>query len=269
MLKKVIILCLICTSFLVAKEFKNHEAEYEIRYGVLGEVGKGTAIFTVDKNHYKIEIKAQTAGLAKLLSKGRKDWMVSEGSIVDGKMLPRYFKKVISTVYKTKSKHYTFYHDKKKIVMHQRLVKRVKKLTSMDIVMGKKKKDIAFKESVSEKTQTLPFFVADDILSLFTNLKIYLGGDFEEIAPTKLFALGGDKKDGSIEVYTPQDQAIEEELGSDGHILVVLINQAIFSSEKGELFIKVNDDGIALNAILKDVVLFGDVGMKLKKLKIY
>lgn len=113
------------------------------------------------------------------------------------------------------------------------------------------------------------FFASDDILSLFANLKTYLGGDFEEVAPIKLFALGGDKKDGHVEVYTPKDKTIESELGSDGHILVVLINQAIFSSEKGELFIKVNDDGVALNAILKDVLLFGDVGMKLKTLKIY
>ncbi len=269
MLKKVIILCLVCTSFLVAKEFKNHAAEYEIRYGVLGEVGKGTAIFTVDKNPYKIEIKAQTAGLAKLLSKGRKDWMVSEGSIVDGKMLPRYFKKVISTVYKTKMKEYTFYHDKKKIEMHEQLVKREKKLTSMDIVMGKKKKDIAFTESVREKKERVAFFASDDILSLFANLKVYLGGDFKKVEPTKLFALGGDKKDGHIEVYTPKGISIKNELGDDGHILVVLINQAIFSSKRGELFIKLDDDGVVLDAILKDVVLFGDVRMKLKKLKVY
>jgi len=269
MLKKVIILCLVLNSFLVAKEFKNHEAEYEISYGVLGEVGKGTATFAVDKDHYKIEIKAQTKGLARVLSKGRKDWMVSEGSIVDGKIVPKYFKKVISTVYKTKTKEYTFYHDKKKIEMHEHLVKREKKFTSLDIVMGKKKKDIAFTESVREKKEQVPFFASDDILSLFTNLKVYLGGNFNKVAPTKLFALGGDKKDGHIEVYTPNDMTIKDELGDDGHILVVLINQAIFSSKKGELFIKLNDDGIALEAILKDVILFGDVGMKLKKLKIY
>ncbi len=252
-----------------AKEFKSHEAEYAIRYGVLGEVGSGTATLLVDKNHYKIEIKAQTAGLAKLLSKGRKDWMVSEGSIVDGKLVPAHFKKVISTLYKTKTKSYTFYHDRREIVMHEKLVRRVKKLTSMDIVMGRKKKDVAFQESISEKTKIVPFFASDDILSLFANLKVYLGGNFEQIAPKTLFALGGDKKDGSIEVYTPKNHTIENELGDDGHILVVLINQAIFSSKKGELFIKLNDDGVALKAILKDVVLFGDVGMELKRLKVY
>jgi len=158
MLKKIVILCLVCSSFLFAKEFKNHEAEYETSYGLLGEVGKGIATFNVDKNHYKIEIKAQTSGLAKLLSKGQKDWMVSAGSIVDGKVVPKYFKKTISTVYKTKTKSYTFYHDRQKIVMHQHLVKRVKKLSSMDIVMGKKKKDIAFTEIVSERSETIPFF---------------------------------------------------------------------------------------------------------------
>ncbi len=266
---KILFLVLLSGSFLGAKEFKSHMAEYEISYGVLGEVGSGTATLLVDKNHYKIEIKAQTAGLAKFLSQGRKDWMLSEGSIVEGKLVPKHFKKVISTLYKTKTKSYTFYHEREEIVMHEHLVRRVKQLTSMDIVMGRKKKDVAFKENISEKTQIVPFFAANDILSLFANLKVYLGGSFEQVEPITLFALGGDRKDGSIEVYTPKNNAIESELGSDGHILVVVINQAIFSSKKGELFIKLNDDGVALDAILKDVVLFGDVGMRLKKLKIY
>ncbi len=269
MLQKIVVILFLCTLFIEAKEFKSHEAEYEIRYGVLGEVGSGTATLLVDKNHYKIEIKAQTAGLAKFLSKGRKDWMVSEGSIVEGKLVPEHFKKVISTLYKRKTKSYTFYHDRREIVMHEYLVTREKELTSMDIVMGRKKKDINFKEKVSEKREIVPFFASDDILSLFVNLKAYLGGNFDQIAPTTLHALGGDKKDGSVEVSSPKTNAIEKELGSDGHIIVVRINQAIFSSKKGELFIKLNDDGVAMSAILKDVVLFGDVGMKLKKLKVY
>ncbi len=269
MIKKITILCLILSSLLVAREFKSHEARYEISYGILGEVGEGSASVIIDGNHYKIEIKTQTSGLAKILSQGRKDWMMSEGSIVDGKLVPRYFKKTISTRYKRKTKRFTFYHDKKKIGMDEEIIRRVKELTSMDIVMGKKKKDIAFREKIEQKTKILPFFASDDILSLFINLKTYLGGNFEHIAKRKLFAVGGDKKDGHIIVYTPKDTTDEKELGSDGHILVVVINQAIFSSKKGELFIKVNDEGVALQALLKDVVLFGDVEMKLKTLKIY
>jgi hypothetical protein len=268
-MKKVIFLVIFLFSFGWAKVFKNHEALYEISYGIIGEVGEGTATFYVKDNHYKIEIKTATKGVAKFLSKGRKDWMVSEGEIHGDVVLPNYFQKHVETTYKSKSKYYTFYHDKKKIVVEEKIVHRVKELTSMDIVMGRKKRDIAFKEHVSSSKKVLPFYVQDDILSLFVNLKVYLGGTFEHIKPKLLYALGGDKKDGHIEIYSPQNSAIRNILGKDGHILAVVINQKIFSSKKGELFIRLDDAGIARNAILKDVVLFGDVTMKLKKLKVY
>jgi hypothetical protein len=268
-MKKVIIALVIISSFVWARTFKNHEALYEISYGIIGEVGEGSASFYVKDNHYKIEIKTETKGLAKFLSKGRRDFMVSEGEIHGELVVPNYFYKSTSTSYKTKSKHYTFYHDRKEIVVKEKVIQRVKELSSMDIVMGKKKKDVAFKENVKVSEKLVPFYAQDDLLSLFINLKVYLGNRFEQIQPKLLYALGGDQKDGHIEIYTPKNQRIKAILGEEGHILAVVIHQKIFSSKKGELFIRLNDEGVALNAILKDVVLFGDVTMKLKRLKVY
>lgn len=268
-MKKVVLIWCILSSLLLAREFKNHEAVYEISYGIVGEVGEGTASFSMKNGHYKVEIKTETKGLAKFLSKGRSDWMVSEGEIVGDKIIPHSFMKRISTHYKSKTKTYTFYHDKRVIKMHEKVVMKVKELTTMDIVMGKSKKDIAFREKIKEKSATVPFYAKDDLLSLFINLKTYLGGHFEKIKPRIFYALGGDSKDGHIEILTPEDASIKKEFGTDGHIIAVVIHQDIFSSKKGELFIKLNDDGVALYAKLKDVVLFGDVTMKLKSLKVY
>ena len=39
----------------------------------------------------------------------------------------------------------------------------------------------------------------------------------------------------------------------------VIINDDIFASEKGELLVNLRDDGIVQQAVLKDVLFFGDI----------
>jgi len=52
-----------------------------------------------------------------------------------------------------------------------------------------------------------------------------------------------------------------------GHFLIVFINQKIFASKRGELYLDLNDDGICTKAVLKDVIFFGDIRGKLISLK--
>ncbi len=263
---RLLLLCFFSIS-LMADRLQSQKAEYAISYGIVGVVGHGTATVMIEKNHYKVEIKAATQGIARVLSQGRKDWMMSEGKIINGVLLPDYFKKVVTQKHKTKSKTYRFYHDRHKVVVTAHSRQKIKELSTMDIVMGKTKKDIAFKVTESEHQEVLPYYAKDDLLSLFINLKRYLHGRFDDLPLTDLHAVGGDKKDGLVRVYSPQSDAIRTILGAGGHLIVVLINQDIFSSKKGELFIKLNDAGVALGAVLKDVVLFGDVRMQLTKLQ--
>ncbi len=39
----------------------------------------------------------------------------------------------------------------------------------------------------------------------------------------------------------------------------VVVNDDIFASDKGELLINLRDDGLCTQAILKDVLFFGDI----------
>ena len=47
----------------------------------------------------------------------------------------------------------------------------------------------------------------------------------------------------------------------------VLLNKRIFASKNGEMYIDLNDDGICTNAVLKDVLMFGDIRGKMTSLK--
>ena len=45
----------------------------------------------------------------------------------------------------------------------------------------------------------------------------------------------------------------------DGIFVKVVLNEPIFSSSKGELLIYLDSDGLAVKAVLEDVLLFGDI----------
>ena len=74
--------------------------------------------------------------------------------------------------------------------------------------------------------------------------------------------MGANKKDGHVNIYTPKGKEakkIRRLLEAKGHVLVVIINQKIFSSKKGELYIDIDKDGLCTTAVLKDVIFFGDI----------
>jgi len=79
--------------------------------------------------------------------------------------------------------------------------------------------------------------------------------------PSKFYAVGANKTDGRIDVDPlTNPSAVRAEFDwDDGHAMKVTINQKIFSSKKGELLLNLGDDGLCKQAVLKDVLLFGDI----------
>lgn len=77
------------------------------------------------------------------------------------------------------------------------------------------------------------------------------------------FAVGGNKKDGRIDMVALDGLSLAEgqkKLGvTQGDVFKVIINDTIFSSEKGELIIQLDSEGICSKAILEDVLFFGDI----------
>ena len=103
---------------------------------------------------------------------------------------------------------------------------------------------------------------------MFFNLKYILGKDFKTKEQIRLIAVGASDKDGKIDINSHVDGSIAKLLEENNHLLSVVLNQKIFASQKGEMFINLNDDGICTSALLKDVIMFGDIRGKLKKLKV-
>lgn len=247
-MKKFIFIILTFMTFLNAKTII---ATYKVDFGIFGKIGTAKAVLHIGKKgDYKVSIEAKATGFAKVLSGGRIEKYKSEGRVVSGMLVPHEYLGITKTSSKTREKLYIFEHQNKKI-----------KMLKFTIKNGK----------VAKSQEYLKYYADNDILSLFFNIRKYLD-NFKFKGKKVLYAVGANKKNGRVDLIAPVGKELER-LKSDlgrkkGHFLKVFINQKIFASKRGELFLDINDDGICTKAVLKDVILFGDIRGELVKLKV-
>ena len=76
-------------------------------------------------------------------------------------------------------------------------------------------------------------------------------------------AVGAERQKGKVEVYIPKKSELKvykKKLGEGEYwYITAVIYQKIFASNKGELMLSIGKDGITQKAVLKDLVMFGDL----------
>ena len=241
MKRLLIFLILFLNTDIFAFDFKEVTADYTVSYGVFGEVAKAHASLKVLDGTYKIKIVAEGTGLAKLLSRGRVEVFESTGIVQDNKLLPHLFVQEKTWGEKQYKRRYFFHHDTKTIEVQ-------------------KTQRVGAEQAASK--ETLGYYAKNDILTIFFNLKSLIGEALQPPNPLQLKAVGANKDNGILSVKTPQGKKKEEIknlLDKDKHLLIAILHQKLFSSQQGELFLNINDEGICDKVILKDVVMFGDL----------
>ena len=243
------ILVTVCISIFstvtVAQEIK---ADFDVSYGILGQVGTAKALLQKANEKYTIDIHLEATGLAKIVSGGRKEHHISKGHIEDGLMVSDLYQVIKSHGNIVVNKEYWLDHKRKKVI------KKYKK----------------FKEGkvVSDKKKVLDFYAKDDLLTLYFNLDAAIKEKHK--TGTYLFkAVGAEKQKGKVTVIVPGKNDLPKymkELGDDSDwYATAIIHQKIFSSEEGRLLLGVDKDGITNQAVLKDVIFFGDIkGVRVK-----
>lgn len=219
--------------------------KYVVKFGIFGEIGMAEARLKTDEINktYEIILEAKTTGLTNSLSGNRREYFNSKGRIVNSFLIPNIYVHEVNRNKKNKEKierkTFTFNHDNKIINL---------------------KKEKGFKNETLEITtdENLDFYTQNDLLSLFFNFSKLnkVGNKFYTTA------VGAKNENGRIDIIIPQDNekiAIQEELQSQFDPYIVYINQKIFSSSRGELYLSLNEKGYANKAILKDVLFFGDI----------
>ncbi len=250
-MKHLLIVTLLFLPFqLFGFDFKSISADYDVSYGFIADVGKAHADLSIDGGTYKIRINVEGKGLTSFFSQERKEVYESTGVVKNGQFLPNLFVKHRTWGSKEERKRYFFNHDKKEV-----------NVIKTDVNGGK----------VKESREILPYYASNDILTLFFNLRQLIG---KELLPNKkiqLYAIGANHKDGHLSVEVPDSKMktkMKKLLKKDDNLLIVVLNQKLFASKKGEFFINITDKGLCDSVVLKDVVLYGDLVGKMKNLKI-
>ena len=241
MKKSLFILGLIFISILQVQA-KVLDVTYEVSFGVLGQLGISEAHLETQGDKYTIDIKVKATGLAKTLSSNRKERHISKGHIVNGMYISDSYTVVKSYGKKYIEKRYTIDHKKKKV-----------KKEYFSKKNGKRHK---------KRHEILDFYSKNDLLTLYFNLPKIIKNR-SKAGTYKLSAVGAERQKGIVKVTIPQKRELKrykKVLGEgDYWYITAIIYQKIFASNKGELMLAVGKDGIAQKAVLKDLIMFGDL----------
>ena len=220
---------------------KTLSVDYSVEFGIFGEIGIANAVLTQTDTTYEIDIKLEATGVSKTLSGGRKERHISTGHIENGVMVSDMYQVIKTTNSKTVNKVYKIDHVTKTVSKEYQRWKN-----------GVKVKD----------ENTTEVYSKDDLLTLYFNLNSYIK-DKTKSQDLIFTAVGAERQNSSVSIHIPDTTELKEykdTLGADGAWYAqAIINQNIFSSDKGELFLSIGEDGITKKAVLKDLIFFGDV----------
>lgn len=218
-------------------------SEFAIEYGFFKELGEAKATLESDGKSYSIRIDARTQGLAKFLSRDRKESYNSQGFVEGGLFVPVRF--IQQKEYSNRQDVTVYYFD------------HLKKMIT------KEKNKYESGHLLSKSKEFLEYYAKNDILTLYFNVAENLKNiNFGE--HMIYHAVGANQKDGRVDIISPDSGKLKEVVEScgsyiDSRYLVVVINQKIFQSSNGELFIMFDKHGETKKAVLKNVILFGDI----------
>ncbi len=244
-MKKILLSLGIVLSTLVVQA-ETIKADYKVEFGILGEIGIANAVLTKDENSYVIDVELKATGLAKTLSNGRTEHHISKGHIENGLM--------VSDLYQVIKSH------------GSQATNKVYKIDHINRTVTKKYQHWKDGKQDANDTTTLDFYAPDDLLTLYFNLNKKIGQRVEGKHYT-FKAVGAEKQRGEAEIYIPKKSEYgeyKEMVGNNSNswYAKAIIHQKIFSSDKGELMLRIGNDGITEKAVLKDLIFFGDIRAK-------
>ncbi|MDR2034907.1 MAG: DUF3108 domain-containing protein [Helicobacteraceae bacterium] len=222
-------------------------AKYEVSYSWF-TMGESRATLKIDGDRYETHVSAKAKGMAAVFSGDREESFSSFGAVIDGKFVPEKYEHRYASGKKTAYTGVFFDHNNSQATQIKEKCEEKQCKHESTMLTGEK-------------------YAPDDILSLYHNVT----RDFVASGAKSLEAKTiGSKKSARVEIAEGKHlKTAKSLLGKDSeNYLVVFLNQEIFSSSDGALYIKLDKDAIVTKAVLLDTLLFGDVIGELKEKKI-
>lgn len=234
------------------------EATYDVSFSVFGKIGEAKVSLETYDRFYHIKVDAGLTGAAARIGQNRREIHESFGVIRGDLLVPELYKKVRRSNHRHEDTYYVFNLDNtiEKIRFREKKVNGTRFDTTLFKIVDEERIE------KSESSETLPYPANNDLLSLFFNVRTLLKTIPRGQEQTEQ-AVGAKSENGTITITNPAGKKREElaKLMKDheDRFITVVINQDIFQSDRGELYINLDADLLAKEAMLKDVLLFGDI----------
>jgi len=234
-------------------------ALYDVDFSIFGKIGEAYVSYFHQDGHYHIYVDAALTGEAAAIGQHRREIHESFGILKNGILIPELYKITRSSDHFYNQTFFVFYPEKQRVEEHRL---REKDVRHSHFNIHTFTYDTTITRDKSSGMKTLDYYADNDLQSIFFNVKSILAtlrsGDKKVV-----HAVGGSNKKGEILITNPKGDKRQElaELMPDheNKLITVLINQDIFKSDRGELYISLDDDFLVKEAMLKDVLLFGDI----------
>ncbi|GEM_PF-5235054 len=259
--RTLVLLLLLLSPFPAADLPKQLDASYTISYAFFDDIAETTLRFESDGRRYRIVADAWLKGIAASLARHHREHHESEGIVTaDGRLLPLHYRSVRRLDRFRMQRRYTFDHRHRQVLLTQTVDRNVTKRT-----FDRHRLRWVEKTDTTRKTghYRMNFYAKDDLLTLYFNARKLLAG--REGKPLKIPAVGS--RNGLVTLERIADISAGGLLDSPANALAcrVLIDQDIFRSKKGELFVGLDANLLVNEAVLKDVFLFGDLHVRRKR----
>ncbi len=233
-------------------------ARYDISFSIFGKIGEANVRYEHDDRFYYIYVDAGLIGAAASMANNRREVHESFGIIKEGLLIPELYKKTRTSDHRHEESYFVPMPNKS----IQKFRFREENIYSSHFDLSKMSyiKEKSVKKSSSLKK--LPYRANNDLLSLFFNINSILN-DIPEGKRKIEHAIGARNDKGEIIITNPAGKKRRElaELmpNNENRLITVVVDQDIFKSGQGELYLNLDKDHLAIDAMLKDVLLFGDV----------
>jgi len=252
-MKKIILSIFATVSVLMATP--SETAYYDIDFSVVGTIAKASVERTQSDTDYIITLNAKAVGIAAELSKDKNEMYISQGSVVDGELIPDVLMIRRADNKQEKFTVFRFDHANKCIKVDSAETKEVSE-TSLDVATLSIIKTT--KEVYSSSTHDNDYYAQNDIVSLFFNGKHYTKHmkDGEQKA---LYAVGIKTDEGELMINLPSESTVMKTAAFERDTFGIAVSKDIFEDDNGQLIVKLDADNFPASAVMNNVALYGDV----------
>lgn len=232
-------------------EAKSIVVDYVVEFGIVGQVGQVHTQYNDDGKSYIIDTNLSTVGmLAKTATNNLKERHICKGFITKKGMRIANSYQMLKTYGEYKSMTlYTVNHKSKKVTKLYR--------------KWKKQKNNTYRK-IHDYTTRLKYYATDDMVTLFLNLGQHIKHKYR--SKKYVFkAVGADKKNGRVDIHIPNKKeahamsTLVGKVNKGEWLMNLVMHRKLYGSKKGELMVRMNKESMIEKAVLKDLLLFGDV----------